>query len=429
MTWLVGDCASDPPLSATARTLAVQHATDLLYGLGMVAIARGHTRLAITYRHQDAGHALAEAIAGANAHVELWPRPNAWPTVLSSKRQTDLSGASPSDSHVHAGHDARARAAAGDSAEQPDLMGGSASDRHTGGAAASGSVEQTDLLGGAWASGSVEQTDLLGGAWASGSVEQTDLLGGAAVAEFDPGEAELVDARVLVAAAEAARGLPPLCYLTVAGAVGRPTVMAAQQDARVSELVARAGGAEVDDWVAIGGGAPAGRLPARDAFAREIDGVLLILPAGHEVVRRLRTPVADWLMRAASACEGCRVCSDACPALAPHEIVWTLASGRDDGIAPVAALACTGCGLCDAMCPAVLSPRVLVTGVRDRLVAMGAQPGDRPPAPVHPAALGLDVELLTARLGLAPYDKPVGGGGLGAAKGTQSRTIDPSSAP
>ena len=158
--------------------------------------------------------------------------------------------------------------------------------------------------------------------------------------------------------------------------------MACAATATLGELVARAGGALDDDWVPIAGGAPAGRLAAREATLAEAGApsTVLVLPARHAWVRRLRTSVGDWLWRAASACEGCRACSDACPVrLDAHALVATLATGRELGTAalargdgggpgPVATfVACTGCGVCDAACPAGLSPRALAVDVRERL--------------------------------------------------------------
>ncbi|HZS39063.1 MAG TPA: 4Fe-4S dicluster domain-containing protein, partial [Polyangia bacterium] len=221
-----------------------------------------------------------------------------------------------------------------------------------------------------------------------------------------PGGEEVVPASELVRAAERARGVEPRTYVTIAGAVRAPQVAGARAGSTVEELVALAGGALADDWVAVAGGAPSGTLAPRDAVVE--DPLLLILPASHEVVRRLRTPIADWLQRAASACEGCRLCSEACPApLEPHQILWTLATLREDGVDLARALACTGCGLCDAVCPSVLSPRALTVAVRDRLRAAGAN-GNA--ARANRSAVekpgGLDVALLTLRLGLAPFAAP-----------------------
>jgi hypothetical protein len=211
-----------------------------------------------------------------------------------------------------------------------------------------------------------------------------------------PSSGVAVDAAALVGATDRVRGRPARAYVTVAGAVEAPEVCAAPPDATVEELVARARPCD-PDWVAVAGGAPAGRLVGRTSAVGDAS-LVLVLPAGHPVVRRLRTPLSDWLWRAASACEGCRACSDACAGLAPHEVVWTLSTLRDDGVGLAQALACTACGLCDAVCPSSLSPRALVADVRDRMRAMAGAG-----AAVGAGARGLDVGLLTLRLGLGDY--------------------------
>jgi hypothetical protein len=195
-------------------------------------------------------------------------------------------------------------------------------------------------------------------------------------------------------------------YLTVAGAVREPLVLVARGETPLAELADRAGGPVDEDWmpVAFDGAGP--RLYDRDdAWAGE--PLLVILPARHALVQKCKTPLTDWLVRAASACEGCRICSEACAHLEPHEVVWTLATGRDDGVALLETLACTGCALCDAVCPSALSPRALVVDARQRLRAAGANVSSslRKTAGTHAAASGLDVKLLTQRLGLAEYDR------------------------
>jgi Na+-translocating ferredoxin:NAD+ oxidoreductase RnfC subunit len=190
--------------------------------------------------------------------------------------------------------------------------------------------------------------------------------------------------------------------VSIVGAVATPAVVRAEPATTMGELVARGGGALDEDWLPIAGGAPAGRLLAREATMAEagMPSVVLVLPARHALVRRLRTTVGDWLWRAASACEGCRACGDACPSELPvHALVATLASGRDDGTAPARFAACSGCGVCDAVCPAGLSPRALAVDVRERLERGGVTAG------ATARRVGIDRALLTLRLGLAAYDR------------------------
>lgn len=307
MIELAGDCASDAPLSSTLRTLAVERADDVVYGLGALALERRtpdrDDALALVVGDAEARRALERSIARCEARVRLVEARPGWPQVIPARA--------------------------------------------------------------------------------------------------------VVRADELVMAAERARGQFPRAYVTVAGAVKTPSLLAADPLALVERLVALCGGALDDDWVAIAGGAPGGRLVERDLLARDVAPLLLVLPARHELVRRLRTPIGEWLKRATSACEGCRACTDACPPhkaglpLEPHQVVWTLATLRDDGVDLQRTLACTGCGLCDAMCPQALSPRTLVRAVAERLRAGGVSATSR----VRDAAGGLDRALLTLRLGLGPYDR------------------------
>jgi ferredoxin len=217
---------------------------------------------------------------------------------------------------------------------------------------------------------------------------------------WPPPDVRTPDAREVVAASPLRRD--GARYLTVAGAVQQPMVLPVRGAASIEELVRAAGGPLDDDWLPLGFDGGGIELLERDGEWQG-ETLLLVLPARHPLVRKCKTPLTDWLVRAASACEGCRICSESCAHLEPHQIVWTLATLRDDGTAPLAALACTGCGLCDAVCPSALSPRALVKDVRDRLRLRGASVSN---SLRTVAAPGLDVTLLTQRLGLADYDRP-----------------------
>jgi hypothetical protein len=295
---LIADCASDPPLGATRRALAVHRARDVLYGLGAVALFHPQARLRAVARHPDAAAALVAAAEAAGAQVLVTKLGDAWPPL--------------------------------------------------------------------------------------GSV----------------GEGRFLPAEHLVRIAEEARGVGARRYVTVAGAVAQPAVTGADVVCTVEELVAAAGGADAPDWVAVAGGVPAGRRVERQATLDEVDDpLLLILSHAHPAARRLAVPVSHWLLRAASACEACRACSDGCPHVAPHELIATLLSGRADDPSLARALGCAGCGLCDALCPAALSPLSVTRETGRRLTAAGA-----PPMPRLPPG-GLDVGLFTLRLGLGGYDR------------------------
>jgi ferredoxin len=275
---MTGDCASDPPLSATLRAIACARPEEVLIGLA----ALGCSKIAV--RHDDSELALREAARRLDAKVEIIRLPDAWP---------------------------------------PNLDG--------------------------------------------------------------------PDARVLLAASP--RHKDPARFVTVTGAVHEPSVLPIRGEITFAELARKAGGPIDDDWLPL----VEQRLFDRDATWTG-QQLVLILPARHPLVKKARTPIADWLLRAASACEGCRICSESCGHLLPHEIVWTLATMRDDGVALLAAANCIDCGVCDAMCPSALSPRALVANVKEKL-------GDVKVDKKRSEFGGLDVKLLTRRMGLADYDR------------------------
>ena len=253
--------------------------------------------------------------------------------------------------------------------------------------------------------------------------------GGALGAALSPsGRTWVLPAAQLAAFGAAAQGraAPRLC--TIAGAVRQPTVVdltplvalpAAERTP--AALVRRAGGAQVAAWVAVRGGAPAGELWPAEAELPPDCEQLLILPAAHELVARLRLGEPQRLLRARNACLSCRLCTDLCPeagdGLVPHQILRRLALGSEPQALWAAAARCTGCGACSALCPAELLPGAVLQGLQRAAQAAGHQPGaptlreldaaldaeeeagprDRPS--LRPLARG----LLLTRLGLAEY--------------------------
>lgn len=211
------------------------------------------------------------------------------------------------------------------------------------------------------------------------------------------------------------RAVPRLC--TIAGAVRAPQVvdLAALLPAERTPLaLVRCSGGAADGaaaWVAIRDGAPAGVLwPAESELPLECQE-LLVLPAAHELVRRLRRGEGAFRERARNACLSCRLCTDLCPEaqagveLAPHRILRGLALGTSDAQLAEEAARCTGCGTCSALCPAELLPASLLRQLQ-AATALPVPLEDRDPERCVglPAPRQVGRELLLARLGLADYD-------------------------
>ncbi len=219
----------------------------------------------------------------------------------------------------------------------------------------------------------------------------------------------------LVEVAWRERAPSPAHVLTIAGAVELARVLLAKPTSTVGELVASAG-PHTPAWVALWGGAT-GALVDRSASVAELVAedrarLLLVLPAGHGLVRRARTPMASWLRRAQSACASCGMCAPACPEGVPApDVLRALVHGgpalRGNGARSpklTTATACTGCGACDLLCPQALSPARIVGALGRDLRAAGVAP----PRPVtRRTATPLEEGRALARLGLARYARAV----------------------
>jgi Na+-translocating ferredoxin:NAD+ oxidoreductase RnfC subunit len=231
--------------------------------------------------------------------------------------------------------------------------------------------------------------------------------------------AVVLDAVVLCDLAAAIEEKPaPRRTVTVAGHVRGPAVVQAPLGTSVEDLVAACGGSPDPGWVSFEDGLLGGRLVERDHVLERRTRGLLILPHDHVAVRRATTPLADELGRVASACAGCRLCSDVCTAglnggsLAPHLVMRAVGAGGIEaaatGAAPGAlrgALECCRCGVCTTVCPSALRPSRGGAAVGDELLRRGVAPGE--PFALRPradrAGRRQSVARLVERLGLAPY--------------------------
>lgn len=228
-----------------------------------------------------------------------------------------------------------------------------------------------------------------------------------------------VPAEQLLRAGALVESAPPPRLCAVSGAVQAPQVLDLAELAATDaagptprELAARCGGTDSAAWVALCGG-PLGALwPADDPLPADVQHVL-ILPVAHPLVRRHRE---TDLARAATACAGCRLCTEYCPEaqrglpLDPAALMRAAGStgcALPAGVDPRTAHACTGCGACSAMCPAELLPGRLLTALRGTpaLAALAPPPTPEPPPPGDPARR-LPRALVLARLGLAGFAAP-----------------------
>ncbi len=176
--------------------------------------------------------------------------------------------------------------------------------------------------------------------------------------------------------------------LSIAGAVEAPRVVAVDL-----AWVALWGGVVVDRSETIGALVEACPTAAR---------LLLVLPAGHALLRRARLPLTASLRQLQSACASCGACAPACSSGVQVSTVLRVLGRSRSARLPLAALetasACTGCGACDLACPVGLSPM--------RLVGEMAQRFSAPIATRALRTLTLDPHLAQARAGLACCARP-----------------------
>lgn len=202
----------------------------------------------------------------------------------------------------------------------------------------------------------------------------------------------------------AGRGEPVTTkWLTVTGAVAHPCTLEVPVGTTFPDLLAAAGGvAEGQGPGAAGGGGLAvlaggpmmGALVAgpqvQDLAVTKKTAGFVVLPEPGALHQAGAVSLAHQLVRAASACCGCRLCTDLCPRsllghpFQPHQVMvraaatWARAPRLDDPSClrlARQALLCSECGVCDTWaCPLGLSPRRVCVLLKQLLRAAGIRP-------------------------------------------------------
>jgi Na+-translocating ferredoxin:NAD+ oxidoreductase RnfC subunit len=204
-------------------------------------------------------------------------------------------------------------------------------------------------------------------------------------------------------------------YLTVAGAVANPVTVKAPIGITIGEALSAAGGATVEDFgILLGGVMMARPATSLDVPVTKTTGGIVVLPAGHALIRRHNTPWKDVRRIGRSACDQCRFCTEFCPRfllghpIEPHRAMQSLgfASAADAMVAGT--LYCCECNLCTMFaCPEDLDPKnVCVQSkpvARERGLVFTGSPESVTP---HPMAEFRRVPMrrLIARLGLSEFN-------------------------
>ena len=176
----------------------------------------------------------------------------------------------------------------------------------------------------------------------------------------------VANVETLINVAEALAGKPVTeKYVTVTGAVSKPTTYKVPVGVAIGELIALAGGATVRDYAVIDGGPMMGKLTSIDQPVTKTTGGIIVLPREHSLICQKSTPWSAIANRAKAVCCNCRACTDVCPrhllghSLEPHRIMQAIGRGQyNEADVVTRALLCSECGACDTFgCTMGLSPR------------------------------------------------------------------------
>ena len=180
-------------------------------------------------------------------------------------------------------------------------------------------------------------------------------------------------------------------FITVGGAVAQPTTLRVPIGTAMSECVAAAGGATVDDPNYIVGGVMMGYLePDHDAPVDKRTGGLIVLGSDHVLVRRRRRDFKQISRIARSACDQCNFCTELCPRyllghpIDPARAMRSLAFSTTGQSTVPGAAYCSECNLCALYaCPEDLDPKSVCAQNKKQLAQQGAKWRDPPFVPIR----------------------------------------------
>lgn len=216
----------------------------------------------------------------------------------------------------------------------------------------------------------------------------------------------------------ASEGVPVTTkWISVAGAVKRPSSFTVPVGISFADVIAAAGGSTVSDYAVFVGGIMMGKLSTdMSSPVTKTCAGLVVLPRDHRLVQRKSLPEQSMHRIGKSACDQCSYCTEFCPRyllgydVQPHKVMRSLsftASGEE--LWNQWAQLCCSCGLCTLYaCPEDLYPKEACDKAKTDLKAKGLKwTGSRDVVP-HPIYNGRQVPLkqLVGKLGVKEYDLP-----------------------
>ena len=158
-------------------------------------------------------------------------------------------------------------------------------------------------------------------------------------------------------------------WLTVGGAVERPSVVCVPIGTPVAKLFSYLGIEVLEGYSVIEGGPSMGKIVslARAVVSKTTKG-LLVLPDSSRAVESKRINEKMATARAETACCQCTRCTDMCPRnllgypLEPHRMVRTaMGAATVSPVMVLSATLCCGCGICENLaCSQGISPKAVI---------------------------------------------------------------------
>lgn len=205
-------------------------------------------------------------------------------------------------------------------------------------------------------------------------------------------------------------------FLSVTGAVKQAKSFWVPVGTTFRELIARAGGATVDDFGVFISGLMMGTLTFDlDDVVTKTTGGLILLPRDHYLLTRKTRSTSEMAQIGKSACDQCSYCTEFCPRyllgyeVQPHKVMRSLSFTLTGGdIWNQWSELCCACGLCTLYaCPEDLYPKEACDkGKQDRRAA-GLKFVQQAPVEVHPMKEYRRVPLsqLRRRLQVEEYER------------------------
>jgi len=204
-------------------------------------------------------------------------------------------------------------------------------------------------------------------------------------------------------------------FITVAGAVNRPTTMVVPIGTSFRDAIETAGGASVGDHAVFVSGIMMGKLEFDlDQPITKTCAGLVVLPIAHTLVRRKGQPEQTMHRIGKSACDQCSYCTELCPRFTlgydvqPHKVMRSLSfTATGENVWNQYASLCCGCGICTLYaCPEELFPKEACDKAKRDLKAADLHwtgPKEVTPHPMYEYRR-TPLKQLVAKLGIEEYD-------------------------